>query len=215
MTWKLHNNGISARLYSNHIYILFFLFGHIILTLPKDCLSYKKKQYDLCFPQKLMHILTLFLSIVVSLNSMIRLHLRTLFWHINPLGINFPNHLIPGLDFPQTFIPITQDGLIWAVLMYLLIEPNYMEKILFELVQFLLGNIFKIFIEIFHKLITNSLKKQLIFFGELCLTDFSHNVSSFTLNASKVWDFLFNWNCCEISYLGFSVAHQESSVEGL
>ena len=162
-----------------------------------------------------MHILALSLSIAVSLNSMIKLHLRTLFWHINPLGINFPNHLIPGLDFPQTFIPITQDGLIWAVLMYLLIEPNYMEKILFELVQFLLGNIFKIFIEIFHKLITNSLKKQLIFFGELCLTDFSHNVSSFTLNASKVWDFLFNWNCCEISYLGFSVAHQESSVEGL
>ena len=144
-----------------------------------------------------------------------KITLENLFWYINPSGINLPNHLIPGLDFPQTFIPITQDGPIWAVLMYLLIEPNYMEEILFELVQFSLGNIFKIFIEIFHKLITNNLKKLLIFFGKLCLTDFSHNVSSFTLNASKIWDFLFNWNWWEILYLGFSVAHEESLVEVL
>ena len=84
------------------------------------------------------------------LKFLIRLHLKTPFLHINPLNINFPNHLITGLDFPQIFIPTTQGGQIWAVLMYLLTELNYMEEILFVLVQFSLGIIFKIFIEIFY-----------------------------------------------------------------
>ena len=68
------------------------------------------------------------------------------FLYINPLNNNFPNHLITGLDFPQIFIPTTHGGQIWAVLMYLLTELNYMEEILFVLVQFSLGIIFKIFI---------------------------------------------------------------------
>ena len=59
-------------------------------------------------------------------------------------------YLITGLDCPQIFIPTTQGGRIWAALMYLLTELNYMEEILFVLVQFSLGIIFKIFIEIFY-----------------------------------------------------------------
>ena len=47
---------------------------------------------------------------------------------INLLNINFPKHLITGLDFPQILIP-TRCGRIWAVLMYLLTELNYMEDI--------------------------------------------------------------------------------------
>ena len=62
----------------------------------------------------------------------------------------FPNHLITGLDIPQIFIPTTQGGQIWAVLMDLLTELNYMEEILFVLAQFSLGITFKIFIEIFY-----------------------------------------------------------------
>ena len=62
--------------------------------------------------------------------------------------MNFPNHLIAGFDFPQIFIPTTQGGPIWAIVMYLLTKPNYMEEILFVLVQFSLGITFKIFIEI-------------------------------------------------------------------
>ena len=81
---------------------------------------------------------------------MIRLHLKTPFLYISPLNINFPNHLITGLDFPQIFIPTTQGGQIWAVLMYLLTELNYLEEILFVLVQFSLGITFKIFGEIFY-----------------------------------------------------------------
>ena len=63
--------------------------------------------------------------------------------------MNFPKHLITGLDFPHIFIPTTQGGPIWAALMYLLTELNYMEETLFALVQFSLGIIFKIFKEIF------------------------------------------------------------------
>ena len=70
--------------------------------------------------------------------------------YINPLNINFPHHLISGLDFPQIFIPITQGGQIWAALMYLLTELNYMAEILFVSVQFSLETIFKIFTEIFY-----------------------------------------------------------------
>ena len=64
--------------------------------------------------------------------------------------MNFPNHLIAGLDFPQIFIAATQGGLTWAVVMYLLVEPNYMEEILFVLVRFSLGIVFRTFIEIFY-----------------------------------------------------------------
>ena len=81
---------------------------------------------------------------------MIRLHLKTAFLYINPLNNNFPNHLITGMGFPQIFIPTTQGGQIWDVLIYLLTELNYMEEILFVLVQFSLEIIFKIFIEIFY-----------------------------------------------------------------
>ena len=81
---------------------------------------------------------------------MIRLHLKTPFLYIKPLNINFPNHLVTGFDFPQMFIPTTQGGQMWAGLMYLLTELNYMEEILFVLVQFSLGIMFKIFIEIFY-----------------------------------------------------------------
>ena len=96
-----------------------------------------------------MHILTLSFGVVMSLNSMIRLHLRTLFSYINP-SKNFPNHLIAALNFPQIFISTKQGGPIWAVLMYLLTELNYMEEILFVLVRVSLGIILKIFIEIFY-----------------------------------------------------------------
>ena len=129
-------------LYSNHTYILLLQFGYRILIQQKDCLSYKKSIKTL--------ILNLSLRILISLNSMIRLHLKTPFLYINPLNINFPNHVITGLDFPQIFIPITQGGQIWAVLMYLVTEINYMEEILFVLAQFSLGITFKIFIEIFY-----------------------------------------------------------------
>ena len=61
-----------------------------------------------------------------------------------------PNHLIAGLNFTQIFILTTQGGQIWAVVMYLLTKLNYMEEILFVLVQFFLRIIFKIFIEIFY-----------------------------------------------------------------
>ena len=61
----------------------------------------------------------------MSLNS-IRLHLKIPFLKINLLNINFPKHLITGLDFPQIFIPTTR-GRIWAVLMYILTELNYMK----------------------------------------------------------------------------------------
>ena len=64
--------------------------------------------------------------------------------------MNFPSHLIAGLDFPQIFISATQGGPTWAVVMYLLTEPNYMEEILFVLVQFSLGIVFRTFIEIFY-----------------------------------------------------------------
>ena len=57
---------------------------------------------------------------------MIRLHLKTLFSSINPLNINFPNHLITVLDFPQIFIPTTQGGQIWAALMYV---PSHRTKL--------------------------------------------------------------------------------------
>ena len=127
---------------SNHTYILLLQFGYRILIQQKDCLSYKKSIKTL--------ILNLSLRILISLNSMIRLHLKTPFLYINPLNINFPNHVITGLDFPQIFIPITQGGQIWAVLMHLVTEINYMEEILFVLAQFSLGITFKIFIEIFY-----------------------------------------------------------------
>ena len=95
-------------------------------------------------------MLTLSLRIVISLNSMIRLRLKTPFLYISPLNINFPNHLISGLDFLQFFIPTTQGDEIWAVLMYILTELNYMTEMLFVSVQFSLGIIFKIFAEIFY-----------------------------------------------------------------
>ena len=93
---------------------------------------------------------------------MIRFHLKTPFLYIPPLIINFPNHLITGLDFPQIFIPTTQGGQIWAVLLYLLLELNYMEEILFVLAQFSLGitlieNLHRNIL--FHKLTTKCLKK--------------------------------------------------------
>ena len=75
--------------------------------------------------------------------------------------MNFLNHLIAGLHFPQYFITTTQGGPIKVVLMYLLTEQNYMEEILLVLVQFSPGIIFKTFIEIFHFISTNSLKKLL------------------------------------------------------
>ena len=68
---------------------------------------------------------------------------------INPLNIKFRNHLITGLDFSQIFIPTTQSSQIWAALMYLLTDLNYMEENLFVLVQFSLGIFLKIFMEIF------------------------------------------------------------------
>ena len=69
--------------------------------------------------------LMFFLRILISLNSMIGLHLKIAFSYINLLNNNFPNHLITGLDLPQIFIPTTQGGQIWAVFMYLLTELNY------------------------------------------------------------------------------------------
>ena len=71
------------------------------------------------------------------------------------------NHLIAGLDFPHIFIPLTQGGPILAVLLCLFTEPNYIAETLLILVQFSLGIIFQIFIEIFYKLTTNSRKKLL------------------------------------------------------
>ena len=64
--------------------------------------------------------------------------------------MNLHNHLIAGLYFPQIFIPTPQGGPVWAVLMHPLTELNYMEEIMFVLVRFSLGIIFKIFIEIFY-----------------------------------------------------------------
>ena len=80
---------------------------------------------------------------------MIRLHLKTPFLYINPLNINFPKHFMTGMDFPQILIPTTESGQI-LVLMYLLKELKVLQKILFVLVQFSPGIIFKVFIEIFY-----------------------------------------------------------------
>ena len=59
--------------------------------------------------------------------------------------MNFQNHLIGRLNYSQTFMPTTHGGPIWAALMQLLTKPNYMEEILFALVPFSFGKIFKIF----------------------------------------------------------------------
>ena len=95
--------------------------------------------------------------------NILKLHdkiaLETPFLYINPLNINFPNHLITGLAFPGIFIPTTQGGQIRAVLMYPLTELKYTEETLFVLVQFSLGIIFKIFIEIFYFILTKVLGK--------------------------------------------------------
>ena len=166
-----------------------------------------------------MHVLTLSLRILISLNSMIRLCLRTLFWYVNPSNKNVPNHLVRNLNFSQIFILTTQGDPTWAVLMYLLTKPNYMEDILFAWVQFLLGIIFKIFIEIlyfiFYKLTTNSTSKKLAlyFFSKICLTDFSHNASSVILTASKISGFSFNWVWREILFSCFSVTLEEGLME--
>ena len=74
--------------------------------------------------------------------------------------MNFPNHLIAGLDFPQTFIRTTQVGPIWDILMYLLTDQNYMEEFQLVLKQFSLGIICKIFIEniLFNKLTKDTFK---------------------------------------------------------
>ena len=99
----------------------------------------QKKALRLVFLKKRCHTNPLFKDYNI-LQFMIRLHLRTPFWYINPLNINFPNYLIAGFDFPQIFIPTTEGGPIWAALMYVLTELNYMEEILFVLVQFSLEN---------------------------------------------------------------------------
>ena len=67
--------------------------------------------------------------------------------------MNFPSHLIAGLDFPQIFIPATQGGPTWAVAMYLLIISAIFT---WNCLQNLHRNI------LFLKLTMNSLKKLLI-----------------------------------------------------
>ena len=72
-----------------------------------------------------------------------------------------PDHLITGLDSPQIFIPTTQGGSVWAVLMYLLTELYGRNSVCISAIftwnylQNLHRNI------LFHKLTTNSLKKLL------------------------------------------------------
>ena len=93
-------------LYLNHIYIILLQFGHRILILKKDCLSYKKSNKAfVSLKKRRKHILTLSLRVAIFLSSMIILHLKTPFLYVNPLNINFLNHLITGVDFPLSFIP--------------------------------------------------------------------------------------------------------------
>ena len=111
---------------------------------------------------KKMHIVTFSLRIVIFINSMVRFHLRTLFWYINPSNMNFPNHLIAGLDFPQTFIPKTQGSPIWAVLMYFLTAILYGRNSVCISVIFTWNYFQNLHRNIsFHKLTKNSLKKLL------------------------------------------------------
>ena len=68
---------------------------------------------------------------------------------------------------------------------------------------------------LFHKLTTKCLKKlpTLHFLRKYVWHDFSHNVSSSTLIASKIAGVLFNWKWLEILFSRFSLALQEGLVE--
>ena len=154
--------AIPHAIFKSYLYYFSLVWAQN-LTLQKDCLLLQKKGLRLTlFLRRDAHVNTLFKDCnILEFHAVIRLHLRTLSWCINLSNMNFLNHLIPGLHFPQYFITTTQGGPIKVVLMYLLTEQNYMEEILLVLVQFSPGIIFKTFIEIFHFISTNSLKKLL------------------------------------------------------
>ena len=70
--------------------------------------------------------------------------------------MNFPNHLITGLDFPHIFIPATQGGRIWTALMYLGRDSVFISAIFtWNYLQKLQRNI------LFHKITTKCLKTLL------------------------------------------------------
>ena len=91
--------------------------------------------------------------------------MKTPFVYINPLNINFPNHLITGMDFPQIFTPTTQSGKN-SVCISAIFTWNYLQN--------LHRNI------LFHKLTTKCLKKLLTlhFLRKYVWHDFLHNISS-------------------------------------
>ena len=75
---------------------------------------------------------------------------------------SFKQQLPQAFDnwFPQIFMPAKRGGQIWAVLMYLLTELNYIEEILFVLVQIFTWNYLQNFYRniLFHQLTTKCLK---------------------------------------------------------
>ena len=84
--------------------------------------------------------------------NILKFHDKTALENYISMHKSFKQQLPQAFDnwFPQIFMPATRGGQIWDVLIYILTELNYMEEILFVLVQFLLGIIFKTFIEIFY-----------------------------------------------------------------
>ena len=137
-TWKSHIDGISTKLNKENA----------IHSEIRDFVDQEtfKAIYQAIFESHLHYSSLVWTQNVNSTESLFLLQKKAEDLNF----MNLPNHLIAGLDFPQMFILTTQAGPIWAVLMYFLTELNYMEEILFVLVRFLLGIIFKIFIEIFY-----------------------------------------------------------------
>ena len=68
---------------------------------------------------------------------------------------------------------------------------------------------------LFHKITRKCLKKLLTihFLKKYVWHDFSHNISSSTIVASKITGYLFNWKWLEILFSRFSLALEEGLVE--
>ena len=176
MTWKPHIDGISAKLkkanamlfkirhfvdqktlkaiyetkFESHLYF-FFSLGTEFWFYKKTVYLTKKTLRLIFFLRREAHTNPIFNDCnTLKFHDKIIALENSILIHKSPLNINFPNHSITELDLPQIFIPTRQGGQILAVLMYFITELNYMEEILFVLVQFSLEIIFKTFIEIFY-----------------------------------------------------------------
>ena len=202
-------------LYSNQVYILLLWFGHRILILQKDCLSYKKntktylkKRWTYTDPLfKDCNILKFHDKI--ALENSILIHKS--FKHELPqpsnswfgLSSDFHTHTTRWSNLGCRNAPSHRTKLYGRnyVCISAIFTWNYLQN--------LYRNI------LFHELITISLKKLLAlqFLRKYVWHEFSDNSSSFTLTASKTSGFLFDWNWHEILFSCFSVAFEEGLVE--